>query len=617
MASGPTLERAAARCQAALALVVCLLTIAAPATADPAPSLSVDLGDGRHRISPDIYGMNFADPTLAAQIGLPVDRWGGNSAERYNFREGVQNTAADYYFENVADCFTDADDHCATGHDRRAYRDTIARDRAAGARTLIALPMAGQVARGPSANYSHPLDCSFPSSAFPLQQSFDPYDTRCGDGRALTGRAILGDEATAARTSIPWGPADDGAWIDDLKSRYGDAAHGGVGLYELGNEPSLWDTTHRDIHPSPTTYDELWQRSRDLAEVVKRRDPGAKVLGLSEWGWPNYFCSAADDTSDGCQATDADRAAHGGVPLAEWFLQQARDYERAHGTRLVDYLDLHYYRQGGRTTDVTRSLWDATYTDESFIRDKVELIPRMRRWVHDDYPGTKLSLSEYDLSTGDRETDVLIQADALGIFGREGLDLAARWDPPKATEAAADAFRAFRDYDGAGGRFGDVGVSSVSGDQSRLAVYGAERTSDRTLTLVVVNKTQRALTGTLALGGVSARARTAGAWRWTSADGALVQGAALPLGANGIDTTWAPRSINVVAVPLTRCLVPRLTGLTLARARRLLSHAGCRTGSVRRVRSRRARGRVAAQSPAAGVSRKPGSRVALRISRGR
>jgi len=115
-----------------------------------------------------------------------------------------------------------------------------------------------------------------------------------------------------------------------------------------------------------------------------------------------------------------DRKKHGGTPLVEWLLRKLRSYQQAHGTRLVDYLDLHYYAQGGSTTDVTRSLWDPTYTDPSWIDSKIQLLPRMKRWVARDYPGTKISLSEYNLSVGDAMTNALIQADTLGIFAREG-----------------------------------------------------------------------------------------------------------------------------------------------------------------------------------------------------
>jgi beta-lactam-binding protein with PASTA domain len=63
--------------------------------------------------------------------------------------------------------------------------------------------------------------------------------------------------------------------------------------------------------------------------------------------------------------------------------------------------------------------------------------------------------------------------------------------------------------------------------------------------------------------------------------------------------------------------VPRVVGARLATARRLIVRARCRVGRVRRVYSRRARGRVLSQRPRAGVTRARGTRVNLVVSRGR
>jgi hypothetical protein len=58
----------------------------------------------------------------------------------------------------------------------------------------------------------------------------------------------------------------------------------------------------------------------------------------------------------------------------------------------------------------------------------------------------------------------------LGIFGREGLDLATLWTAPSAVQPIANAFRLYRDYDGQGGRFGDTRIHAASADQGRLAI---------------------------------------------------------------------------------------------------------------------------------------------------
>ncbi len=50
-----------------------------PPPPGPGPDLSVDAAAGRHAISDKIYGMNFADESLAAALRIPVRRWGAPS----------------------------------------------------------------------------------------------------------------------------------------------------------------------------------------------------------------------------------------------------------------------------------------------------------------------------------------------------------------------------------------------------------------------------------------------------------------------------------------------------------------------------------------------------------
>ena len=82
--------------------------------------------------------------------------------------------------------------------------------------------------------------------------------------------------------------------------------------------------------------------------------------------------------------------------MTAWLLDQAKAYEQQKGKRILHYLDLHYYPQGGNPPAVTRSLWDPSYTDPSFINAQIRLLPRMRDWVSQHYPGTKTLVSEYD-----------------------------------------------------------------------------------------------------------------------------------------------------------------------------------------------------------------------------
>ena len=186
-----------------------------------------------------------------------------------------------------------------------------------------------------------------------------------------------------------------------------------------------------------------------------------------------------------------DRLAHGDVPFVEWYLQQMRAYEQQHGVRILDYCDVHFYPPDvalagagsaalqARRLRSTRLLWDPTYVEESWIAEPVYLVPRLHEWVAADYPGTRTAITEYNWGALDSLNGALAQADVLGIFGRERLDLATLWGPPEIDDPGAFAFRMFRNADGAGNAFGDTGVRATSGDQGRLAVYAALRATRR------------------------------------------------------------------------------------------------------------------------------------------
>ena len=49
------------------------------------------------------------------------------------------------------------------------------------------------------------------------------------------------------------------------------------------------------------------------------------------------------------------------------------------------------------------------------------------------YPGTLTGITEYNWGAENHINGATAQADIYGIFGREGLDMAARWTTPDAT----------------------------------------------------------------------------------------------------------------------------------------------------------------------------------------
>ena len=121
-----------------------------------------------------------------------------------------------------------------------------------------------------------------------------------------------------------------------------------------------------------------------------------------------------------------------------------------------------------------RSLWDPTYVDESWIGTPVRLIPRMKEWIAAELPGTKLAITEYSWGNDDGLSSALAQAEVLGIFAREGVDIATRWVAPAAGSLVEDAFRLWLDYDGAGARVAGASVRATSSAPDAVSGYAVE-----------------------------------------------------------------------------------------------------------------------------------------------
>ncbi|MGE5261950.1 MAG: glycoside hydrolase family 44 protein [Acidobacteriota bacterium] len=515
------------------------------------PALAVDAASNRHPISLYIYGMNFADEALAAELRLTVRRWGGNATTRFNWQNDTSNHASDWYFENIPN------NNLNPGilPDGSSSDLFVEQDRRTGTRTLLTVPLIGWTPK------SRGYDCGFSVSKYGTQTSVDPWRIDCGNGVQPGGPYITGNDPADTSAAITSSYVQD--WMRHLIGRYGTAASGGVAFYDLDNEPMLWNDTHRDVHPQPTSYDEMKQRTLDYAVAIKAMDGGAKTFGPAEWGWTGYFYSALDWAAGGSWWNNpVDRKAHGNVPFVEWYLQQMRAYELQSGTRILDYLDLHYYPQGtgifstnpGDTSTQalrlrsTRSLWDTTYVDESWINDTVYLIPRMRGWVNADYAGTGIAVGEYNWGALGYLNGALAQADVLGIFGREGLDLATLWDPPTASQPGAFAFRLYRNYDGYGRGFGDVSVRATSTDQDSLAIYAAQRSFDSALTVMVINKTGAPLSASVALTGFTPGS-SAQVYRYDANNlNSIVRLPDLPVSGGALGATWPASSITLLVL---------------------------------------------------------------------
>jgi hypothetical protein len=492
--------------------------IAGPPSPPPGPTaLLVDAAANRHAIDPRIYGMAFATEAQAADLNVPLNRSGGNSESRYNWQINAHNRANDWYFESLPDASATAG---------AAGDSFVAATKNSGAQPMVTIPLLDWAPKlGPNRGYLS----SFSIAKYGAQTDRDAqWFGDAGNGIKTNGTYVVGNDPNDANTPVTSAFQMD--WVRHLTNRWGLSPNGGVRYYILDNEPSLWNSTHRDIHPVGQTMAELRDKYFDFAPKIKNLDPGALIVGPEEWGWSGYFYSGADQAAGSTNGWTRfpDREANGNQEYLPWFLDRMRERSATEGRRLLDVFTVHYYPQGGEySTNVassmqttrnrsTRSLWDPNYTDASWISDKVRLIPRLREWVNAHYPGTLIGITEYSWGADSHINGATAQADIFGIFGRENLDLATRWTTPGTGTPTYNAIKMYRNYDGQKSMFGETSVKATAPDADKVAVFAAER-NDRALTVIAINKQLTTATPAILMV-TNFSASTAQRWQLTSAN---------------------------------------------------------------------------------------------------
>lgn len=444
------------------------------ALADATPtrevSLFVNCREPAQPISPYIYGVAAG----LWELGATARRWGGNPMTRYNWQIHAANTGKDWFFEN---------------NDVGDYRQFLTENHDHQWASALTVPMIGWVAKDRSS-------FGFPTAVLGAQQSEDQYRKGAGNGVQTDGKTLVTPGAPTL-TSVPAPPELMQKWIEAIRTEDAKSGKRSVQLYFLDNEPSLWNTNHRDVHPAPVTYDELLERTLSYSKAIRTADPEGLIAGPAEWGWTGYLYSAKDLAAS--VTARPDRRAHGDTPLIPWYLKKLREHDTANGTKSIDVLDVHFYPQqqgvyGGNADPETaalrlrstRSLWDPTYKDESWINDTIRLIPRLKQWVTENYPGLPISIGEYNFGGEQHMSGALALAEALGRFGQGGVGYAFYWFAPPKDSPTYWAFRAYRDFDGKGGRFLDL--SAPTRMDSEVSLFASRDKAGKHYVLVALNK---------------------------------------------------------------------------------------------------------------------------------
>jgi mannan endo-1,4-beta-mannosidase len=459
----------------------------APLPAIDGGQLRAEVTPGKviRQISPYVYGVNSQKIDSARPA---VRRTGGNRGTGYNWENNASNAGNDYQHSNDEwSCTVFGYKNC--NEPGAQMLDFAADNRQAGVESLVTIPMVDYVSADKKGAVA-------PTEAAPSQRFVRSYPHKQGP---FTLKPAL----------------DDGAVYQDelvnlLVQKFGKAAQGGVKFYSLDNEPALWPTTHPRIHPKPPTYQEMVDRTEATASAITAVDPTATVLGAVAFGWSEFVSlSSAPDSKE----FNAKYQNYLG-----YFLASMKRLEAKHHRRLVHVLDVHWYPEVRGTKRITedntshktidarlaapRSLWDPAYREKSYIADQiggpVRLIPWLQDAVNKYYPGTKLSMTEYNYGAPEHVSGGLAEVDVLGIFGREGLFLGNYWwgtgaGNERLPKYIAAAYALYRNYDGKGGTFGDTAVQATVPDPSKASIYAAtDSKHPGVLTVIVINKDQQA-----------------------------------------------------------------------------------------------------------------------------
>ncbi|NBV21088.1 MAG: hypothetical protein EBS05_04090 [Proteobacteria bacterium] len=462
------------------------LTFATSAASTPTVTVSFSPANTRP-ISPWIYGLNLVAgdvPNAPTNANIPFHRLGGNRWTAYNWENNASNAGIDYG-PFSSDGYLGGDEVPA-----EAVRSRIASDRTNGMASMMTVQLQGWVA----ADKSGFVNTNQPGY---LTNSFRQVVPRKGsafrDPPATNDAFVYMDE-----------------FVSVLKSRFTNDIFADPltpTFVSLDNEPELWPSTHSEIQRGPTDPTDYIQRSITLAKTVKDVAPAAQVFGPVNYGFYGLHSLSG---------------APGFTPeyfFFDRYLDDLRAASDADGRRLLDVYDFHWYSEsvvngnpvttlrGANLTDEQveaivqspRSLWDPTYREASYIADyyngPVMLLKRLQDKIDARWPGTRMSISEYENGGGNHIAGAIAQADNLGLFGSYGIYLAAFW-PTGFGETYPFVYAAFdmyRNYDGRRGSFGDVSIPAVSSDPAKVSVY-LSRDSNRPgrLVMVAINRSTNA-----------------------------------------------------------------------------------------------------------------------------
>ena len=461
-------------------------------------------------ISPYIYGYQGFAGTWIKEANFSLIRAGGNRWSAYNWENGISHAGSDWLYQNddslcsslgatIPNCLT------TPASVTKYFLDQAFNKNGSGMRSeaaILTIPMLDYVSYKatngdvcPVGSITSTNECTTRSYLSTVFRSSKPKK-----GSAFSLIPNVTDTDVYQDEYANWISNYQKTVVPDKKI-----------FLSLDNEYALWGSTHNRIRPggdycvhNPTPT-EILSKTLALGSALKAAYPSAIVLGPVSYGWYELTDFQGFNSCDNSG------------PFVDFYLKGIK------GKNAVDVFDFHWYPEArgnvGRITEgngtdnidarlqSTRSFWDPTYIETSWITENlgnqpIKLFSRLREKINAYNPGMGLSITEYNHGGENHISGAIAQADALGIFGRDGLFAATYWPLSSDQKYIFGTFKMFRNYDGLYSTFGNTALSSVTNGTVRSSVYASIFNSDPSKMLVVaINKTAQPLVANLSITG--------------------------------------------------------------------------------------------------------------------
>lgn len=311
------------------------------------------------------------------------------------------------------------------------------------------------------------------------------------------------NDAYSTRPDIP----DEYVYMDEYVSymvnMYGTAGKGGISGYFLDNCPDKWAENFPYVMSARVTPSEYAERSAQLAQAVRTIDGDALIFApsLSNLDGCINFGDEQEWVSGGYSADN--------MWFVDYYLDEMKKSSDAAGQRLLDCFDIHYYTEARSPLgedvltsnddsadkyrmQAVRTLWDQDYTENSVTglvnKRFTPILPTLQASLRVNYPGTMLSVSEYDFGGGGRMSGAVAEIDALGTFANEGVYVACLSPSEGDIRFQKAALRLFTDFDGKGSSFGSEMLTTTGDDRTSSVYAGTDNGDISSVKLIVTNQ---------------------------------------------------------------------------------------------------------------------------------